>query len=113
MYTATWGDISEQSKRYSLPTLMDARVKDAEMLRHNSPLHSVSEIKIPLLMVHGGLDRRVPVVHADRFRAAARAGGVAIERVDYAEEGHGFFHAHNAADYLRRLKRFLAQSMPR
>lgn len=113
MYTAAWGNISEQSKRFDLPALLGDRVADAALLRTNSPVNRVAEIKIPVLLVHGELDRRVPIEHADRFTAAARAAGVPVERVDYFDEGHGFFNQHNAVDYLRRLERFLAKSLER
>jgi dipeptidyl aminopeptidase/acylaminoacyl peptidase len=64
-----------------------------------------------VLLMQGALDRRVPKEHADAFEKAARAAGVAVERVDYGDEGHGFNRAANRLDYLRRLESFLARSL--
>ena len=111
MYTVHWGDISEASRRYSMPVLIGDPEKDAAILATASPLKRASEIKIPVLLAHGGLDRRVPIVHASKFFNAARAGGVAIEKVDYPTEGHGFFLPANQADYFGRLERFLEKSL--
>ena len=113
LYTATWGDQTAQAKRYSMPILIGDPKLDAERLRAASPLRRVAELKLPLLLAYGGRDRRVPKEHADKFLAAARSAGVAVEAVYYPEEGHGWFDAANHADFLQRLERFLAKSLAR
>jgi dipeptidyl aminopeptidase/acylaminoacyl peptidase len=82
--------------------------RDAERLRRQSPVNRVAEIKVPLLIAQGRLDRRVSPEHADRFVSAARAAGVAVERVDY-EEGHGFANEATRAEFWNRLAEFLDQ----
>jgi len=111
MFSSRWNDIPAQAKRHGLPALLGDPVRDAERLRQSSPLHRVRDIKVPVLLVQGALDSRVPEVHADVFESAARAAGVAIERVDYGDEGHGFVRTVNRADYLRRLEAFLRRSL--
>ncbi len=111
MFSGSTTDVAVQSRRFSYPVLIGDPKADAEMLRRHSPLHRVAEIKVPVLLVQGSLDRRVTKVHADRFEAAARAAGADVERVDYADEAHGWFSEANHADYLRRLERFLARSL--
>jgi len=111
LYNARWGDISEQAKRFSMPVLVGDPKADAEMLKAASPLARVAEIKRPVLLAWGLLDRRVPEEHADRFLKAARAAGVKIETISWADEGHGFFHATNHADFLRRMETFLAREL--
>lgn len=111
MYSANWSDISAAAKRYSYPRLIGSPQDDAEMLARASPLKRAGELRIPVLVVQGGLDRRVPIVHARRFVDAARAAGVEVEAVYYGDEGHGFMHPSNHADYLRRLEAFLARSL--
>ena len=113
MYDITWSDISEESKRYGMPTLIGDQQKDAALLAAASPLKRVAELKVPVLLLHGGEDRRVPVDHARRFVSAAKAAGVEIESHVYAEEGHGFFMPANEADYYRRLEGFLAKALQR
>ncbi|HEY8708684.1 MAG TPA: prolyl oligopeptidase family serine peptidase [Burkholderiaceae bacterium] len=111
MYSVTWSDTSEDQRRYGMPQLIGDRNQDAVALARASPLQRVAEIKVPVLLVHGGVDRRVPIVHASKFVAAARNAGVAIEELVYPDEGHGFADPTNHADYLTHVERFLAKSL--
>ena len=109
MYAITWSDSSEDYKRYGMPVLVGDREKDAAQLARTSPLKRAAEIKVPVLLAHGGLDKRVPIKHASEFFDAARGAGVDIERVIYADEGHGFFDPKNKADYFSRMEKFFAK----
>jgi dipeptidyl aminopeptidase/acylaminoacyl peptidase len=111
MYSITWSDASDESKQYGLPRLVGDRVKDAAQLAKNSPLKRVAEIKIPLLVGHGGQDRRVPIQHATELVDAAKRASVNLEQVTYPEEGHSFFDPKNATDYYTRLEKFFAKSL--
>lgn len=111
MYDINWSDLSEEYKRYGMPTLIGDQQQDAALLAASSPLKRVAELKVPVLLLHGGEDRRVPADHARRFVRAAQSAGVAIESHIYAEEGHGFFSPANEADYYRRLEAFLAKAL--
>jgi dipeptidyl aminopeptidase/acylaminoacyl peptidase len=111
MYSSVRSDITVHAKRYSMPTLIGDPKADAEMLRTSSPIHRVAEIKAPLLLAHGTLDRRVPIEHAQAFAKAAEAAGVKLEVVTYPEEGHGWIDAKNHADFLARLEAFFARSL--
>ncbi|MDP3611507.1 MAG: prolyl oligopeptidase family serine peptidase, partial [Rubrivivax sp.] len=84
---------------------------DAERLRQTSPLHRVADIKVPVLVAQGSLDRRVTKEHADTFESAARAAGVDIERVTYADEAHSWFEERNHTDYLQRIEKLLARTL--
>jgi dipeptidyl aminopeptidase/acylaminoacyl peptidase len=111
MYTSDRSDITVQSKRYSMPTLIGDPKADADLLRTSSPIHRVAEIKVPLLLAHGTLDRRVPIEHAQAFAKAAEKAGVKLEVVTYPEEGHGWIDAKNHTDFLNRLETFFARSL--
>lgn len=110
LFNATWGDFPEQFKRHGLPALVGEPGRDAERLRATSPLQRLAEIKVPLLLAQGVYDRRVPPEHADRFVAAARRAGVAVERVDY-DEGHSWVDTANHADFMRRLEAFIGRAL--
>ena len=97
---------------YSMSALIGDPERDAEQLRRNSPVHRVNDIKVPVLVVQGRLDRRVAPEHADRFVSAARQAGVDIQRIDY-EEGHGWSGAESQADFLERLEAYLKRQMKR
>jgi dipeptidyl aminopeptidase/acylaminoacyl peptidase len=111
MYDISWSDVTEQYKRYGMPALVGDRDKDAQWLREGSPLQRAAEIKVPVLLAHGGLDRRVPVQHARQFASAARGASVRLEQVTYSDEGHGWFLPENHTDFLRKVEKFLAGSM--
>lgn len=111
LYTSNWGDMTAQSKRYSLPVLVGDPLADAPLLDAASPLKRVSELKVPVLLAYGSADRRVPREHAERFEAAARRANVPVETQMFFNEGHGFFVKGNHAAFLRKLEEFLARHM--
>lgn len=111
MYSIGWSDTSEAMRQYSMPVLIGDPDKDAERLSAASPLKRVADIKVPVLLAHGGADRRVPIEHARKFSAAARRAGVVIEQLTYPDEGHSFFDPANQADYYGHLERFLEKSL--
>ena len=94
-----------------MPTLIGDPRTEAQQLERQSPLQRVAEIKIPVLLAHGSLDKRVPIEHADQFVKAARDAGVPIEAVTYRDEGHGWFRAANREDFYARLEVFLAKAL--
>ena len=55
-----------------------------------SPMTRVDEINIPLMVVTGGNDPRVPASEADQLIAAVRARGGAAWHLLGQDEGHGF-----------------------
>ena len=55
-----------------------------------SPLTRSAELKVPLLIVTGGNDPRVPASEADQMLKAVRSQGVPAWHVLAANEGHGF-----------------------
>lgn len=64
-----------------------------------SPMTRVSELKIPLMVVTGGNDPRVPASEADQIVAAVRAQGGEASHLLGKNEGHGFAKKENQ-DYL-------------
>ncbi|MBC7394317.1 MAG: S9 family peptidase [Variovorax sp.] len=111
MYSIHWSDFSEDSRRYWMPVMLGDRKTDAARLAAASPLKRVAEIKIPVLLAHGGVDRRVPIEHARKFASAAKDAHVPLEQVEYLEEGHGFFDPANHTDYYQRLEKFLEKAL--
>jgi dipeptidyl aminopeptidase/acylaminoacyl peptidase len=111
MYSIAWSDLSEEWKRYGMPQLIGDPKEEGERVTAASPLRQASRIKVPVMLAHGGLDRRVPIDHSRRFRSEAERAGVKVEWVAYADEGHGFVNPANRADYWRRMENFLSRSI--
>jgi dipeptidyl aminopeptidase/acylaminoacyl peptidase len=72
----------------------DERTQRAELLRI-SPMTRVSELRIPLLVVTGGNDPRVPASEADQMVRAVRAAGRPAWHLLGQNEGHGFAKKEN------------------
>lgn len=69
----------------------DERVPEMRsFLEKVSPLSSVGKIKVPLLVIQGKNDPRVPASESDQMVAALRKGGGPVWYVVGKDEGHGF-----------------------
>ena len=55
-----------------------------------SPTKHADRIRVPVLIAHGELDRRVPIGHARRLDAALEGAHKSVQTHWYAREGHGF-----------------------
>jgi dipeptidyl aminopeptidase/acylaminoacyl peptidase len=111
-----WGvidDIDSSSRRYTLPQMVGDLDKDAKMLADNSPLLRAQEIKAPLLLAFGESDRRVPLAHGERMRAALTKAGRPPEWVTYPNEAHSWRQVGTQVDFARRMEKFLAQNLKR
>jgi dipeptidyl aminopeptidase/acylaminoacyl peptidase len=84
---------------------------DREMLRAQSPLHAVEQIRVPLLVVQGANDARVPKAESDQIVVALRDLGRAPEYLVAADEGHGFANTINLAAAWAVAERFLARHL--
>ncbi|WBH15215.1 S9 family peptidase [Sphingomonas radiodurans] len=76
-----------------------------------SPMTRVNEIKVPLLIVTGANDPRVPKSEADQLVAAVRGNGGTAWHIVAADEGHGYAKKENrdysALAVLTFWKRYL------
>ena len=79
----------------------------AEDRRRASPITYLDRLKTPLFIVHGEEDARVPVDHARELHKRLKAAGVAVQYMEKANEGHGFFKEENRADFFKALLAFL------
>ena len=69
----------------------DERIPEMRsFLEKISPLSSVEKIKVPLLVIQGKNDPRVPASESDQMVAAVRKGGGTVWYIVGKDEGHGF-----------------------
>jgi len=111
MFSIHWSDISRGSKQHSLPALIGDPKADDAMLAANAPVELAARIKAPLMLAYGGLDRRVPIEHGERMRAALRKAGQEPEWRVYADEHHGWSNEETRLDFWRRVEAFLARHL--
>ncbi|HEY3636457.1 MAG TPA: prolyl oligopeptidase family serine peptidase [Caldimonas sp.] len=112
LFANTWqNDYNREMREFSTPLLLGDPVKDAELLKAAAPVERAGEIRIPILMAVGQEDRRVPIEHGTRMRAAMRASGHEPEWIVYEDEGHGWLKAENRIDFWKRVEVFLAKQL--
>ena len=67
----------------------DERIPEMrEFLTRISPVANASKLRIPLFIVHGATDSRVPVGQAEEMARLVRANGVPVWKTIYTDEGH-------------------------
>jgi dipeptidyl aminopeptidase/acylaminoacyl peptidase len=80
---------------------------DRELLESVSPISRIDDIRVPLLVIHGANDPRVPVGEAVQIHAALTERGVECELIVYEDEGHGLKKLRNKLDAYPRAAEFL------
>jgi len=86
--------------------------RDPEMrayLEKISPLNNVEKIKIPMLVVQGENDPRVPVTEAKQMVAALREQGQRVWYMNALNEGHGYRKKENRDIYQQATVLFLRE----
>ncbi len=111
LFTAVESDMSDDARRYGLQTLIGDPAADAAQFAQFSPLRRAAELKQPLLIAHGSEDRRVPVIHATRFRSAVAEKNRNVEWISYPNEGHGWRNEATRIDFWKRVEAFLAKNL--
>ncbi len=76
-------------------------------LRKISPLNNVEAIDVPLLIVQGQNDPRVPVTEAEQMVAALREQGLPVWYMNALNEGHGYARKQNRDVYQQAAVLFL------
>ncbi len=101
------GDIprDQSGKRY----LQRVLGEDEAQLRAWSPAQNVDKVKVPVLLVQGAIDQRVPMAQFNALKDAFSAAGVPVETMVVQGEGHGFYKPENTAALYKRMEAFLAK----
>jgi dipeptidyl aminopeptidase/acylaminoacyl peptidase len=107
MYDVYWSDAGEEFKSFGMPELIGDRVADAEQLKATSPLLQASHITHPLLLAHGGVDRRVPIVHATKLLNALESNHAPVTWIEYKDEAHGWYKPETRVAFYERVQQFL------
>ena len=82
---------------------------DPDTLAAWSPAKNVDKIGVPVFLVQGSIDKRVPMDQFEALESAFRARGVPVETMVAKGEGHGFYKPENVAELYRRMEAFLAK----
>lgn len=74
-----------------------------------SPIYHLDQFNVPVLIVHGEKDPRVPLKNATELRAALDKAGKPYEWLVKPKELHGFYSDADNIDFLQHLQDFLAK----
>jgi len=84
---------------------------EAEFLWSRSPLSRVDAIRIPILVVQGANDPRVPQAESEQIVAAMRERGIEHEYLLFEDEGHSLAKPENRLRSAAAAERFLAKHL--
>ena len=80
---------------------------DPKYIAANSAIDHVDKFNVPVLIIHGEDDPRVPIQNAREMRDALEKAGKPVEYVTKPKEGHGFFKEGNNVDRYKVTEAFL------
>ena len=85
---------------------------DKAELASQSPARRVSEINVPVLLIHGKSDKTAPFEQFSIMEAALKKAGKSYESLAVPDEGHGFYDVKNREEAYRRVEAFLRKYNP-
>ncbi len=71
----------------------------------------IADITAPVLLMHGELDRRVPIQNFENAVAEFERLGKSVEVKTYPDEAHGFRNPDNRVDMYSRLEEFFTRHL--
>jgi dipeptidyl aminopeptidase/acylaminoacyl peptidase len=80
---------------------------DRAFFEEISPIHQISRVKAPVMVLHGANDPRDPVTESDAFVEGVRTNGGTVEYLRFPDEGHGVRKLPNSVVAYRRVAAFL------
>ena len=101
------GDI--QQKKTGRSYLSKSSARTTATWHANSPDKLADKINVPVLLIHGEDDKRVPFAQAKAMRAALDAAHKPYEWMSKPGEGHGFYTEANNVDFYNKLQEFIGK----
>jgi dipeptidyl aminopeptidase/acylaminoacyl peptidase len=84
---------------------------DRERLRATSPALQAERIRVPVLLVHGTSDRRVPVEQSADMAKALRKAGKSVRYIEQEGGDHHLTRSSYHVQWLTELEKFLDQNI--
>jgi dipeptidyl aminopeptidase/acylaminoacyl peptidase len=86
--------------------------KQAPDLKDVSPVNHPEQFSIPILIVHGKKDQRVPVKQSRELAEKLRKAGKSVRYVEQPEGDHHFSRQADRLQFLTELEGFLKEHNP-
>lgn len=94
---------------FRLRTIGDP-LADEKLFDEVSPLKGAARVRVPVLIAHGDLDVRVPIVHSEQMVRALKANGKQVEWIPLTGERHGLTRKATRERFYNALFEFLAKN---
>jgi dipeptidyl aminopeptidase/acylaminoacyl peptidase len=104
-------DLKEERRHWSDFELIERMIGDGPHVREGSPLANAGRIKVPVLLVHGTLDRNVAYLESERMAAALSAAHVPVELQTFEDLDHQLEDSQARLQMLRKSEAFLHQAL--
>ena len=91
--------------------LKDAIGTDRKEWDARSPTQLAAQIQVPVLIIAGGQDKRVPMAHSEKMEKALKRAGKSVETLYYDSEGHGFFKLEHRVEAYQKVLDFLEKNI--
>jgi dipeptidyl aminopeptidase/acylaminoacyl peptidase len=78
-----------------------------DLLERLSPIHKAERIQVPLMVIAGDNDPRVPLFESEQIVERVRSAGGTVEFLHYADEGHKISKLENRVDSFTKMAEFL------
>lgn len=87
------------------------RWSDGQQLRDTSPINNINSIKAPILLVHGDVDRSVPIEHSERMAGKLKRAKKSYRFVRQENGDHHLSREDHRIQFLTEMERFLAEHL--
>lgn len=94
-----------------LPGYFGNVLEQRDLYDRNSPIRSAGNVTVPVLVLHGEDDRRVPISQGEQFHRALQANGTPVEMVRYPRGPHWFEAREQERDVLERVLGWLERHL--
>jgi dipeptidyl aminopeptidase/acylaminoacyl peptidase len=86
---------------------------DGALLDKISPIHKIDRIKVPLMVIHGTRDPRVPIGEAKQVAEGLQKRGLPVQLMTFEDEGHGLAKRANRLVAYPAMVKFLDEHVKR
>ena len=104
-------DLVERARSFRFGELSAARIQSGDARRANSPMDRVDDIALPLLIVHGVLDRSVTVDQSRRLVEALQAADKPHIYIEQPNGDHFLSVESDRLQFLEALDGFLGEHL--
>ncbi len=99
------GDLSHRKSSIKWMRLTMGRTREAR--EAVSAIHVAGDVKAPVMLIHGGQDRRTPPEHYHRMKEAFDRAGKSVVTYYKSNQGHGWIGRDTVMDLYNRQLAFL------